>query len=386
MQTVAYLRWRDGNTLVVAEESRDGPLEHWFQRSDRLWKPIRAPASKRNRIRLEVRQSIETPPTIVAIDVASRAERIAFDPNPNLLKRFKFGRVDRVEGQLANGAEWDGLLFYPTDYVEGNKYPLVIQSVYENISPTFTLYGSTPLGPPEISAYPGRLLANRNVFVLHLNMRIGAKANTPAEAEARMAAFEQVPRQLAAKGLVDFERVGLIGFSRNAYYVEYTVTHSNTHFAAALSADGFDASYVPITMMGDMVNGAALIGQPPFGSGLEQWLERAPGFNVDRVNTPLRKIQQSFGTFGLLLNWEVFSRLRYLEKPVELYLVPDYERGAHNSQNPRQIIAVLQSTVDWFDFWLNGREDLSPEKSDQYKNWHRLRDLTSRASATPHQP
>jgi len=110
------------------------------------------------------------------------------------------------------------------------------------------------------------------------------------------------------------------------------------------------------------------------GEGLQSWLKNAPGFNVDNVQTPLWKVAQTGGRFSVLVGWEMFSRLRMLGKPVEFYVMPDAEEfGSHNTQNPRQIAAVQEGTVDWFDFWLNDREDPSPAKSEQYRRWRMLR-------------
>jgi hypothetical protein len=50
------------------------------------------------------------------------------------------------------------------------------------------------------------------------------------------------------------------------------------------------------------------------------------------------------------------------------------EHGAHNTQNPRQIMAVQQRAVDWFEFWLHGREDQNPQKAGQYARWRELRE------------
>ena len=30
-----------------------------------------------------------------------------------------------------------------------------------------------------------------------------------------------------------------------------------------------------------------MIGAPPFGEGLQQWLKRSPGFNLDKINDAL---------------------------------------------------------------------------------------------------
>jgi hypothetical protein len=91
--------------------------------------------------------------------------------------------------------------------------------------------------------------------------------------------------------------------------------------------------------------------------------------------------------FGVFLKWETFNRLRYLNKPVEFYVMPDAEAyGSHNTQNPAQVLALMSRSIDWFDFWLNGREDASPAKAAQYVSWRRLRDQQAAASKKPRPP
>ena len=168
------------------------------------------------------------------------------------------------------------------------------------------------------------------------------------------------------------------GFSRNGFYVEYTLSHSTFPYAAAVAADNWDPSYFQQTLMGysnaaDKVNGG-----PAFGSSRRQWELSAPGFNAEHITAPLRKVAQTGGLDVVLSGWEVFTRLRHLKKPVEYFVMPDADRhGTYNAQNPKQILAVQESCVDWFDFWLNDREDHDPSKTDQYRRWRYLRELNS---------
>jgi hypothetical protein len=75
----------------------------------------------------------------------------------------------------------------------------------------------------------------------------------------------------------------------------------------------------------------------------------------------------------VLSHWEMFSRLRYLKRPAELFVIPNIERGSHGLQNPGQLLASQGGAVDWFDFWLNGRVDSEPKKVQQYRRWLVLR-------------
>jgi hypothetical protein len=68
--------------------------------------------------------------------------------------------------------------------------------------------------------------------------------------------------------------------------------------------------------------------------------------------------------------WGLYAPLRQQGKPVELQYI---RSGQHNLIKPLQVLAHQELIVDWFDFWLNGREDPSTEKLDQYRRWKGFR-------------
>lgn len=54
---------------------------------------------------------------------------------------------------------------------------------------------------------------------------------------------------------------------------------------------------------------------------------------------------------GTQTQWEFYSLLNQLRKPVELYVVPEArDRGPHPIVLPKQKLASLGQLVDWFDF------------------------------------
>ena len=121
-------------------------------------------------------------------------------------------------------------------------------------------------------------------------------------------------------------------------------------------------------------------GAKAFGAGLQEWFKRAPGFNAEHIHSPLRMIGQSGGIQLLMGKWETYSRLRALNKPVEFYMMPQANtHPSHLPQNPRQIIAIQDGVIDWFSFWLTGREDAAAQKRPQYARWHVFRDAQSDA-------
>jgi dienelactone hydrolase len=391
---VAGLRWIDAAHVEI--DMRKGPMltRHRFVKNGKTWVADRTaePLTAGSAISMQLRQDLNTPPKLFAVDGATKQDKLVIDFNPGLADNVALGRAEKVEGKLESGIPWAGLLFYPPDYDAKKRYPLVIQSVYgSRFDDSFTLYGwqfgGGGLGPTPIATYPGRALAARGMLVLQVDVMMAQKFGGTEEAAIRQQGAEAAIAYLDGLKLIDPARIGIVGFSRNGFYVEYALTHSSFPFAAAIAADNWDPSYMQQTLAGAYAGTVPTIGQEPFGVGLESWLENSPGFNTERITAPLMMIDQSIGMFGVFLKWETFNRLRYLNKPVEFYVMPDAEaHGSHNTQNPAQVLALMSRSIDWFDFWLNGREDASPAKAAQYVSWRRLRDQQAAASKKPRPP
>jgi hypothetical protein len=112
-----------------------------------------------------------------------------------------------------------------------------------------------------------------------------------------------------------------------------------------------------------------IYGAKPFGAGLKEWTKFAPGFNLDKLTTPLRIETISFAS--ILTQWETYASLFSQGKPVDLIYFP---YGDHLLQKPLERMASSQGNVDWFRFWLEGEEDPDPSKANQYARWRRMRE------------
>jgi hypothetical protein len=394
-RTVVSAEWSSPTTIQIDTTDATGAdvQTQRFTRDHGVWQasrtaelPLGAP-TRASPIHIEIRQSLNSPPEVFGVDARSGAERLILDTNPHLLERFKLGRVERLSGTLPNQRQWIGQLIYPADYQPGKHYPLVIQSLYgHGFGPEeFTLdgfFGDTGmgLGPSALASYPGQLLATRSIAVLQL--AVVHPSSGVGQAEDYQLAFETLADQLSASGLADRNKIALDGFSRNGYFVEYTLSHSKFPFAAAIAADNYDPSYSQSALANWRDIDEQMNGAPAFGDGLQQWLKRAPGFNAEHIHTPLRMVGQSAGIEVIISKWEIYSRLHYLKKPVEMYLMPEADtHPSHTPQSPKQILAIQEGVLDWFSFWLSGREDPNPRKSDQYSRWRTFR--TSAAVADP---
>jgi hypothetical protein len=197
-----------------------------------------------------------------------------------------------------------------------------------------------------------------------------APDGTPRQIDCEVQNFEAAVHQLVSDALVDPNRVGIIGFSRTCYSVLAALTTSKLRYRAASITDGTTLGYVQYILGGGSVDLDAYIGAPPIRNGLERWLERSPGFNMDKVSAPLQVV--ALGKGSLLSMWESYATLRYLHAPVDLVVLTE---GQHLLTNPAERIASQGGTVDWFRFWLQDYEEPDPGKAEQYARWRELRKM-----------
>jgi len=323
---------------------------------------------------ITLEQGLNTAPKLYASDPATGRKNLFFDLNPQF-SDFAFGRVEAVTWKSTDGREIEGGLYLPPDYAPGKRYPLVIQT-HAFSKDEFWING------PWNSGFAAQPLAARDIVVLQVGHEIPGTEymkhhRSPEEAPREMAAFEGAINYLDERGIIDREKVGIIGFSRTQYHVAYTLTHSRFHFAAATLVDGLDGGYLQYLTDPHSEKDEALVnGGPPFGSGFARWLEHSPSFSIDKVSTPVR--MECHG-WQVLVCWEWYSMLTHMNKPVELIYLPD---APHILVKPWERMTSQQGDVDWFCFWLRGEAQNDPAKKEQYERWHGMRASREAKQAT----
>ena len=321
---------------------------------------------KNQQLEVVLEQDLNTPPKLYAEDRFGSRKSLLLDPNPQFAA-IEFGKVEDVTWQATDGHEVEGGLYLPPDYQAGIRYPLVLQT--HGFSK-----GEFWINGPWNSGFAAQPLAARGVVVLQIGHGTEPGGymkhhRSLEEAPREMAAYEGAIDYLDRRGIIDREQVGVIGFSRTQYHVEYTLTHSSYHFRAATLVDGFDGSYLQYLADPYSEKDEALVnGGPPFGANFANWVEHSPSFRIDRVRSPIRVECHDWGIVGC---WEWYSVLTHMRKPVELIYLPD---AVHILVKPWERLTSQQGNVDWFCFWLKGEEDSDARKKQQYTRWREMRD------------
>lgn len=325
--------------------------------------PVRSPPGEL----LAVSEALNDPPRLMA--VSGGRSRALLDPNPQL-GELRLSKTQVIHWRNLSGQDAVGGLVLPQDYAPGRRYPLVIQTHGLPLD-RFMMEGYATTG------YAAQALAARGMVVVQVAETASPEALD--EGAQAVGGYIALIRKLAGEGLVDPDRVGIMGFSRTCYYVKWALANRAFPIAAAAVTDGIDAGYwnylevVGMPLGDDRSYVERWNGGKPWGPGLLEWAKHTPGFNLDKVEAPVRI--EAIGDGGILTEWEWNAGLKRLGKPVEMVVLPP---DTHVLATPAARMESSGGHVDWFDFWLNGHEDPDPAKAAQYERWRKLKALNRR--------
>jgi len=397
------LSWEQGSEMIVRLSSMSNATR--LERQDGRWQtkatysiPLAGSSqlATNGRILVGSYSDPQTPPELFEGSLGASDVHVFSKLNPEF-DNLTIAPTKEVHWRTATGFQVTGLLLLPPGYVEGNRYPLVIQTK------PFTRGFACSFGDsPSFAPQP---IANAGILYLGLvSGKSGAQQRMEdyypkgypgfqgtggiAEAAFNMELWESAVATLDAQGLIDKNKVGIIGFSRTGWYTEFILSHSATRYRAATIADNVEYSLGEYWLRHDVATiraWDAMYGGPPYGSTLSNWLKYSISFNLENIHTPVLmeemgdKQTDSYNRLApprlLAESFEVFTGLNRLQRPVELYYYPDDD---HSPNHPLARLATLQRNLDWYRFWLQGYERPGIEDIDQYKRWRGLLNLQER--------
>jgi dipeptidyl aminopeptidase/acylaminoacyl peptidase len=248
--------WWENNANRLVFQTAETKV--YFRKAGDHWEEDRDPIPADSLPEIVLDEGMNSPPKIYARDPGTGHRTLLLDLNPQF-QDLQFARVEQIEWKASDGHNVKGGLYYPVDYVPGERYPLVIQTHGWNPN-RFWIDG------PWTTAFAAQPLASKGIAVLQADegrIDFGAQKD---EAEREVASFEGAIDYLDSRGLIDRNRVGLVGFSRTCFFVKYALTHSAYRFAAASVTEGEDGGYLQyITNNNFFVDSDSLYGGPPFG-------------------------------------------------------------------------------------------------------------------------
>ena len=263
---------------------------------------------------LSIQQSANEPPRLVS--VASGA--ILFDPNPTLAS-VDLGHVAPIEWKDAGGNSFVGRIFYPPAFDSSRRYPLVIQTHWEQRDPTFfTLDGESAAG------YAGQFLAAHGVLVVQIP---DISNSFREENEDNLRMMEGIVDTLSVQSHVDTSRMAIQAWSRTGMHVRYQLLHSRYKFVVAAFVDSMRMSYLQWVLGQNAYGGLEqsmfekFYGVAPVGDDLKAWMPESLEMSMNRVDTAIREMV--FQPEEVIICMEAYAAAKKLKKPYELVYLPE---------------------------------------------------------------
>ena len=278
------------------------------------------------------------------------AEQVT-ETNP-FQKEYAWGRSELVEFTNANGKRMQGALFYPANYEPGKQYPMIVY-IYEIRSQSVHSY----IAPSERSPYNTTVFTSRGYFVFQPDIVYRDRNPGLSAVECVVPAVEEVLKS----GMIDRDRIGLVGHSWGAYQTSFIVTQTDLFAAAVAGAPLTDLISMYLSIYWNTGGTDARIFEisqgrmevPPW-EDLESYMANSALFNVTDLNTPLLV---AFGDKDGAVDWhqgiELYNAARRAGK---LFVMLVYAGENHSLRKKPNQLDYHRRIIDWFGHYLQGAE------------------------------
>jgi dipeptidyl aminopeptidase/acylaminoacyl peptidase len=371
----------------------EGGRREFRRLADGRWQPVAAAAEAAAAAAapvwtLRIRQSLNEPPEIVAEGPAGQVTPLT---RMNTQVTPAWGSMKPYSWKDAKGRPWNGGLLVPEGFQPGTRMPLVIQTY--GFSPKNFYLDGTNLSEASTSGFAGRAFLRAGILVLAMPLYPAMREGAQGPREVMAASIDGMRGAIDAlvqEGIVDRDRVGVMGFSTTAEWVLNLITFTDAPIRAASLLDGnantFYSTVVTYAASDNFVDRKERTnGGMPAGRTLPAWLHNDPSMHADCIQAAVR-----IETYGIAVknNWDIYSLLRRQYKAAEMVVLP---RGSHALHGPGERLLSLQGNVDWYRFWLNGEERSEaylPGESDetlreQYRQWRQMAALKKADDGRP---
>jgi prolyl oligopeptidase PreP (S9A serine peptidase family) len=268
--------------------------------------------------------------------------------NEGLVNGRAYAKSEVIRWKGANNEDVEGILYYPTHYEEGKKYPLITAIHGGPMGSDKDLWG-------ESWAYPIQLFTERGAFVLRPNYHGSNNYGLKWAESICCGKYYDLETPdinagvdyLIAQGKADGERIATMGWSNGSILSTSLITTYPARYKVASVGAG------DIEWLSDWGNvdfgqsfDAYYFGKSPFEDP-QLYINKSPFFKMDRVQAPVLIFH---GTADRNVppaqSWSYFRALQHFDKTAKYVVFPGEPHG------PRKLthqMRKVEEEVAWFD-------------------------------------
>ena len=269
--------------------------------------------------------------------------------NENLVTSRKFAKTAVIRWKGANKEEVEGILYYPTNYERGEKYPIIT-----------AIHGGPKGWDMDVWddnwAYPNNLLTQRGAFILRPNYHGSGNYGLKWVESICCGKYYDLETPdinlgvdyLVEIGLVDPDKVATLGWSNGSILsISLITTYPSRYKVASVGAG--DVEWISDwgnVQFGDSFD-SYYFGKSPLEDP-ELYIRKSPFFKMDNVQAPVLIFHGTADTnVPPAQSWSFFRALQYYGKvPTKFVVFPGEPHG------PRKLTHQLRKVEEeaaWFD-------------------------------------
>jgi dipeptidyl aminopeptidase/acylaminoacyl peptidase len=267
------------------------------------------------------------------------------------LPKPALGKMEVARWKSQDGTEIEGILNYPINYKAGERVPLLLVI---HGGPTGVFTQNFAAGP---GLYPTAVFNAHGYAVLRANPRgssgYGKKfryANYKdwggGDYKDLMAGVDHV----ISMGVADPNRLGVMGWSYGGFMTSWVITQTKRFKAASIGAAV--TNLMSFTGTTDIPAFIPDYMGAQFWDDLDVYRQHSAMFNIKGASTP-SLIQHCEGDLRVPISqgYELYNALKQQGVPTRMLVMP---RQAHGPTEPKMLLKIMQTNVEWFDKTING--------------------------------
>lgn len=266
-------------------------------------------------------------------------------------KQFLWGRSELVDYVNDNGVKLQGALTYPAGYQPGKKYPMVVY-IYERLSQNLHRY----VTPTETHPYNSTVFSAEGYFVFMPDIVYRRQEPGVSAVECIVPAVKAV----LETGMVDADRVALVGHSWGAYQTAFTVTQTDLFAAGVAGAPLTDMMSMSVQVYWNSGNTNARIFHvsqgrmdTPFWRDVDNYVRNSPIHGMDKLNTPLLvTFGDKDGAVDFGQGVQMYNAARLANKEDFVMLV--YPGENHGLRREENSVDYHYRILEWLAHYLKG--------------------------------
>ncbi len=264
---------------------------------------------------------------------------------------YAWGYSELIEYVTEKGRRLQGALIYPAGYKPGKKYPMIVYN-YELLSQNVHRY----VVPSDRSYYNISVFTSLGYFVLEPDIVFRIRQPGWSVVECITAGVKKVVEM----GVVDPERIGIVGHSMGGFNTSFVATHTNGIFAAAVA--GAPIADL-VSYYGDHHWGSGIAETDHIETGQERmevalyedfqaYVDNSAVYNVHNMTTPLLlEHGDSDGIIAWYQSIMLYNIARRAKKNVVMLGYIGADHGLRKKENQRDYQSRI---LAWFGHYLKG--------------------------------